>query len=130
MKRKTEEAKYDIEDNITEDVNDDDNDTEYYDWTMIPHCNAEDRKTGVTFKGDTVEYLAASKRIFDLFNEKGRKLTINSRKIRILDNAKNKSIKVDIKPKKGPSGKVNVKIYGANKAAYATIKQRTLICCM
>ena len=121
MKRKTEEAKYDIEDNITEDVNDDDNDTEYYDWTMIPHCNTEDRKTGVTFKGDTVEYLAASKRIFDLFNEKGRKLTINSRKIRILDNAKNKSIKVDIKPKKGPSGKVNVKIYGANKAGYATI---------
>ena len=82
MKRKTEEVKYDFEDNSKEDINDndDDNDTEYYYWTMIPHCNAEDRKTGVTFKGDTVEYLAASKKIFDLLNEKGRKLAINIRK--------------------------------------------------
>ena len=47
----------------------------------VPHCNPDDRKTGVTFKGDTVEYLTATKRIFDLFNEKGQKLTINSRKI-------------------------------------------------
>ena len=78
MKRKSDEAKYDIEDDAN--TEDSFNDTEYYDWTMIPHCNAEDRKTGVTFKGDTVEYLAASKKIFDLLNEKGRKLTINIRK--------------------------------------------------
>ena len=38
---------------------DDDNDflDDYYEWVMIPSCNPDDRKTGVTFKGDTEEYL-------------------------------------------------------------------------
>ena len=97
--------------------------TEYYDWTMIPHCGREENKNGVTFKGDSQEYLEARDKIFDLFNKKGRKLTINNRKLRVVDNAENKpfkQFKIEVTPPKGLSGKVNMKIYGANKAGIAT----------
>ena len=93
---------------------------EYYEWTMIPNCNSEENKNGVTFKGDTEEYLMARDMIFNLFNKKGSKLSINQRKLRILDNATNKPIRVEVKPPKGPVGKVNLKIYEANKAGIAT----------
>ena len=38
-----------------------------------------------------------------------------------MDNVDNKPIKVEVKPAKGPSGKVNIKIYKANKSGSATI---------
>ena len=98
----------------------DTDDTEYYDWVMIPHCNPEDKKNGITFKGDTEEYLRARDIIFDFFNKKGRKLTINDRNLQILDIVKNQ-FKIDIKPLKGQSGKINIKIYPANKSGIATM---------
>ena len=106
-----------------QDVKDDtkeEEETEYYEWTMIPHCSSEDNKNGVTIKGDTQEYLEARDKIFDLFNKKGRKLNINNRNICVLDSGKNNSFKIDVKTPKGQSGKVNLKIYGANKAGIAT----------
>ena len=48
-----------------DDTDTDTDDTEYYDWVMIPHCNPEDKKNGITFKGDTGEYLRARDIIFD-----------------------------------------------------------------
>lgn len=102
-----------------EDKNDIDG-NDYYDWVMIPHCNTDDKKNGVTIKGDSAEYLRARDIIFKLFNKKGRKMVINNRKLQILDNIENKPIRVEVKPPKGPSGKVNVKIYQANKSGIAT----------
>ena len=102
-----------------EDKNDIDG-NDYYDWVMIPHCNTDDKKNGVTIKGDSAEYLRARDIIFKLFNKKGRKMVINNRKLQILDNIENKPIRVEVKPPKGPSGKVNVKICQANKSGIAT----------
>ena len=91
------------------DINDDDDQVpEFYDWVMIPNCNSDEKKTGVTFKGDSEEYLIATDLIFKLLNQKGLNLCINDRNLRIADNPKNKNIKVEIKPLKGPTGKVNV----------------------
>ena len=65
------------DDKDDDDLIEEDDDEEYYECTMIPECNADDKKTGVTFKGDTTEYLSARDIIFDLFNKKGLKMSIN-----------------------------------------------------
>ena len=103
----------------SEDGIEDSDKSEDYEWVLIPHCNPDDKKNGITFKGDTPEYLRARNMIFDLFNKKGRILTINNRKLQILDNVKNQ-FKVEVKPPKGQSGKINIKIYPANKSGIAT----------
>ena len=97
------------------------NDEEYYDWNVVPDSYPDDKKTGITFKGETQEYIDASKKIFNMFNKKGMKYTVNNRDIRIIDNIKSKPIKVEVKPIKGPSGKVNVTIFGVNKQGHVTM---------
>ena len=52
--------------------------------------------------------------ITKLLNKKGARFFVNERQIRVLDNAKNKPIKLEVKPLKGPTGKVNIKIHGLN----------------
>ena len=104
-----------IQDNDEEDVN------EFYDWEMIPKRNSEETKTGVTFKGDTEEYIKAHGLLLKMMDKKGTKYFVNSREIRILDNAKNKPIKVEVKPLKGETGKVNIKIYNVNTKGGATM---------
>ena len=96
-------------------------DDEFYDWTLVPKMYPPEKKTGVTFKGDTEEYIAAHTLIFDMFNQKGAQYLVNGVEIRILDNAENKPIKVDVKHGKGQSGKVNNKMYKVNKLGFATM---------
>ena len=91
---------------------------DFYDWLLV---YPEDRKTGVTFKGDCEEYLNAHKMIWKLLNRKGAKLVVNVREIRVLDNAKNKPIKLEVKPLRGPTGKTSIKLYDVNKNGTATI---------
>ena len=132
VKVKVDELKMDIE--VCETKNDDDDDNacemenvdiesipEFYEWIMIPHAYTEENKTGVTFKGDSEEYVEATKRIFKMLNKKGLKYCVNERELRVLDNATGKPIKVEVKPPKGPSGKVNVKIYNVNGQGNATM---------
>ena len=102
-------------DDVKEDVN------EYYVWDMIPVTYPDDKKTGVSFKGDRVEYIEAHGMLTKMMDKKGSKFLVNGREFQILDNAKNKPIKVEIKPLKGPTGKANLKIYNVNKNGYATI---------
>jgi hypothetical protein len=94
---------------------------EFYEWVWVPKMYPEERKTGITIRGDTVEYITAHKRVFDMLNRKGAKYCVNEIEMRILDNAQNKPIKIEIKPPKGPSGRVNIKIYHANKNGQATL---------
>ena len=56
-----------------------------------------------------------------MMNKKGAKYRVNGIDIRILDNSKTKPIKVEVKPLKGPSGKVNLKIYIVNGNGIATM---------
>ena len=70
--------------NIKEDVND------YYDWEMIPTTYADDKKTGVSFKGDSNEYIKAHEMLMKMMDRKGTKYLVNGREFRILDNARNK----------------------------------------
>ena len=44
---------------------------DFYDWEMIPIVYSDIYKTGVTFKGESPEYLEASKKLFDIMNKKG-----------------------------------------------------------
>ena len=67
---------------------------EYYNWEMIPKCNSDDTKTGVTFKGDSDEYITAHGKLFEMLNKKGMKYFVNGRQVKILDNPKNKPFKV------------------------------------
>ena len=79
------------------------------------------KKNGVTFKGETNDYIEAHQRIFNMMNRKGAKYHVNGREIRMLDNSKTKPIKVEVKPLKGPSGTVNLKIYNVNANRHATL---------
>ena len=97
------------------------NGEEHYDWNIVPETFPDDKKIGVTFKGETEEYIEATKKIFDMMNKKRKKYIVNEREIRILDNFESKPIKIEIKPRKGPSGKVNLKIFGVNKQGIATM---------
>ena len=98
-----------------EDMND------FYDWDMIPKRNSEETKTGVTFKGNAEEYIKAHGLLLKMLDKKGMKYFVNEREIRILDNAKNKPIKIEVKPLKGETGKVNIKLYNVNNKGGATI---------
>ena len=106
--------------NIEKEVDEDDHNV-YYDIEMIPKRNSSETKTGVTIKGDSSEYIEGHGKIKKMLDQKGANFLINGRGLRILDNAKNKPIKVEIKPLKGPSGKVNIKIYDINAKGRGTI---------
>ena len=110
------------EDDVAEKVEEEEETNhDFYEWIMVPMIDSIEKKTGITFKGDTDECIEAHKHIWDALNKKGTKYGINGVEIRILDNATNKPIKVEVKPEKGPSGRVNVKIYNVNKRGYATM---------
>ena len=94
---------------------------EYYDWELVPKVYQDDMKTGVTFRGDSQEYLNAHEKLKEMLDKKGIIYYINGTQLKILDNPKNKPIKVGIKPQKGTSGKANIKIYNINNKGYATI---------
>ena len=105
-----------------DDTNGEDNHgKEFYDWLLVPNCYPEDRKTGVTFKGESEEYIKAHGMIWKLLNRKGSKLIVNDREVRVLDNAHNKPITLEVKPLKGLVGKANIKIYEVNKNGSATM---------
>jgi hypothetical protein len=94
---------------------------EFYDWEMVPKVYSEECKTGVTFKGDSEKYIEAHGKLILMMNRKGSKYLVNGREIRILDNVKNKPIKVEVRPLKGPLGKANIKIYNINGNGGGTI---------
>ena len=94
---------------------------EFYDWTLVPKMYPPEKRTEVTFKGDTEEYFAAHTKIWKMFDIKGAQYLVNGVELRILDNAKNKPIKVEVKSKKGQSGKVNMKMYNVSKFGYLTM---------
>ena len=56
---------------------------EYYDWEMIPKRNSEETKTGVTFKGDSDEYISAHRKILEMMNKKGVIYFVNGRRVKI-----------------------------------------------
>ena len=99
----------------------DDLDCEGYTLEMTPINASLENKTGITFKGDDGQYLDAHKMLKTMTQKKGEKWSINGIEISILDVPKNKTIKVEIKPKIGLSGKANLKIYEVNKSGGATI---------
>ena len=106
---------------INEELSKSEDENDFYDWMLVPKCYSEENKTGVSFTGGSTEYLNAHEMICKLLNKKGAKLSVNDRVIRVLDNAKNKAIKVEVKPLKGSTGKVNLKIYGLNNRGSATM---------
>ena len=124
MKMKTNSQQINMkEDNDIKSLgNDEEEDiSDFYEWEMIPKRNSEETKTGVTFKGDTEEYIKAHGMLLKMMDKKGTKYFVNKREIRILDNAKNKPVKVEVKPLKGATGKVNIKIYNVNAKGGATM---------
>ena len=58
---------------------------DFHEFLMVPKVSLEENKIGVTFKGESNEYLQAHGLIWKLFNEKGANLMINDREIRIFD---------------------------------------------
>ena len=95
--------------------------SDFYDVEMIPFKASANNKTGITFKGSSVEYLNAHKNILELVKRKGERYVINGIEIGIVDNPENKPICVDIKPKTGLSGKVNLSVFCVNDKGSATI---------
>ena len=98
-----------------------DDDQDYYECCFTPNNSTEENKSGVTFKGKDKEYIAAHGKIVDLFKKKGEKFFLNGIELTILDKQKNKPINIELKSKKGFSGKVNLKIYGVNNRGGATM---------
>ena len=91
-----------------------------YSWLMIPKNETLDSKTGITIKGESIEYIAAHEKLTKVFEKRGAKFVINEIQLRILDNAKNKPFKIEVTPKAGSSGKVNIKFYKLNKQGIAS----------
>ena len=67
---------------------------DFYEWIMVPQTYSDAHKNGVTFKGETGEYIDAHQRVFKMFNIKGIKYRINDREIRVLDNPKSRPSKL------------------------------------
>ena len=98
-----------------------DDDHDYYEWSWTPKNASEENKTGVSFKGKDTEYINAHGKIVELFKKKGEKFVINGTELSIADKQKNKPINIEIKSKKGFSGKANLKIYDVNNRGGATM---------
>ena len=93
----------------------------FYDMERTPINAAEDNKTGITFRGNDEKYLDAHKNIMNMVKKKGERFVVNGFDIAIMDVPNNKPVKIEIKPKNGLSGKVNLKIYDINRRGSATI---------
>ena len=100
---------------------DEDQDQDYYEWSLTPQNASEENKTGVSFKGRDIEYINAHGKIVELFKKKGEKFALNGIELSIADKQKNKPINIEIKSKKGFTGKVNLKIYDVNNRGGATM---------
>ena len=98
-----------------------DEDQEYYEWSLTPKNASEENKTGVSIKGRDTEYINAHGKIVNLFKKKGDKFILNGNELYIADKQKNKPINIEIKSKKGFTGKVNLKIYDVNNRGGATM---------
>ena len=98
-----------------------DEDQDYYEWSLTPKNASEENKTGVSFKGKDAEYINAHRKIVELFKKKGEKFLLNGIELYIADKQRNKPINIEIKSKKGFSGKVNLKIYDVNNRGGATM---------
>ena len=94
---------------------------EFYEWEMKPKNFSDDLKTGVSFKGDSAEYISAHEKISNLLDQSNSRFTINDRKMTVLKNGKNKPLRVEVKTLKGSVGKVNLKFYSVNSKGSATI---------
>ena len=94
-------------------------DNELYEISPYPSNTAD--KVGITIKGSSEAFINAHKRVSDIMREKGGRYLVNGVEIGILDAPKNKSIIVEVKFGKSMSGKANIKIYGVNKAGFATL---------
>ena len=92
-----------------------------YDLELVPNKESEENKTGITIKGKEDDYMEAHRILKDFFRARGQKYHINGIDIRVVDLPKNKLIKVDVKPKVGLSGKVNLNIYEVNVKGGATM---------
>ena len=111
----TEDNKSDVVDVSKENIED------FYEWNLIPITYPPEKKTGITFKGDTDEYIEAHQRIWNMMNKKGINYRVNGRDLRFFDNSNTKTIKFEVKPLKGSSGKVNLKMYNVNGNGIATM---------
>ena len=95
--------------------------SDYYEYTLTPNVASEDAKTGVTFKGSSPEYLGAYGIIIKMMQKKGDRYIINDTEVAIVDAPATKPTVVEVKHKKGMSGKAHVKIFGINKQGGATM---------
>ena len=100
---------------------DEENFSDYYECIMIPHNYPKESKTGVTFKGKDDGYFKAHSIIMELIKKKGDRFSINGIEIAIADNPFNKPVSIELKPKVGLTGKVNLKVYAKNGGGGATM---------
>ena len=98
-----------------------DEEHDYYEWCLTPNNASDENKSGVTFKGKDTEYINAHSKILDLFKKRGERFYLNGIELSIADKQKNKPINIEIKSKKGFTGKVNLKIYEKNNRGGATM---------
>ena len=71
----TKDNKVEVKKPEDEEIND------FYDWELVPTVYPDESKTGVTFKGDSKEYVKAQGMVLELFNKKGAKYFINDDKV-------------------------------------------------
>ena len=94
---------------------------EGYDLELVPTAAMKDKKTVVTIKGSESGYLEAHRILKEMLNKKGDRFLINGVEIGLSDIPKNKPIIVEVKPKSGLSGRVNLTIFEVNNRGGATI---------
>ena len=97
------------------------NNIDDYDVTLIPKNDSEDSKTGVVIKGHDAKYLKAHKVIMDLMKKKGDEFLVNGIDVRIADVPANKPVNIEVKSKNGFSGKANLRFYEKNAKGTSTI---------
>ena len=92
-----------------------------YEWILTPNNAPDDKKTGISIKGSDTKYINANRKIADIFKKKGEQFSLNGIELTVSDTQKNKPVSIQIKPKGGLSGRVNLKMYGINNRGGATI---------
>ena len=94
---------------------------EGYDLKLVPEVSSDEMKTGVTIKGSDPGYFEGHRILKEITKKKGERFLFNGVEIGISDAPKNKPINVEVKPRGGLSGKVNLTIFDKNNRGGATI---------
>ena len=105
-------------------LEDDDEESDFFDMEFIPkNCTIEE-VTGVLFKGESTEFKEASKRLSEMMSKVKAKYVIEGREVKTLSVPKAAPTTIEVKTIKGKVGRAGIKFFTSKTNTIMVTKQK------